>query len=992
MIRISPSLRLSVGLAFFTASVLLLGDSLGLVPNRNEAMLDARKKVCESLAVQLSLAATRSEYALVRDTVKAFVERNSDVLSAAMRTADGVIIVQAGHHSKHWTHVTDTSSTPTHVKVPVFQADKRWGSVEVSFAPHGPQGLWGMLKDSVYGLALFVAVSGFVGYIFILRRALRELDPASVIPERVKVAFDTLTEGVLILDEKEQIVLANRAFAEKIGRPVSSLIGHKAAEFNWSSPEGKLQTQELPWIKALKQGHTQTGIPLSLKLRDKETRIFSVNGSPILDNQGLKRGVLATFDDITELERKNTELSETVTKLRDSECEVRLRVEELHRLATRDPLTGCFNRRSFFDAFESLLLEAKRDKLELSCIMADIDHFKSINDTHGHAVGDEAIKFMVEILRSTSRSHDIVGRYGGEEFCILLPGLNSEEASAVAERIRIALQRESAIRFALALSFTASFGVSTLSDGAQSPKELIEKADQALYHAKKCGRNRVIRWPIDQDFEQAGDTAVDRDARGRCLAPNVVATKDQGNTDVLPLHLDEFGSLPTGLLFYDRVVYAIAHGQRYNKVSAFLSLQIEPKHPSIVDEEICKLASTRLTAILRRTDVVANLGMEKSPPMISRSRANEFGILLTELDHTDSVTWVVKRILDKLSEPVSLSGDSLYLTTSIGISVYPHDGETPEALIENAQAARERATSMGARTRYQFFSPENNERARKWMRMEDQLCRAIDNDELELLYQPKVHIATRRITGFEALVRWDHPQRGPLSPDEFIPLAENTGLIAPLGKWVLHTACRQAKEWLTHFPDVRVAVNLSAVQFHHANICREVQGTLETAGLDPRHLELEITESAIMRDADKAALTLRDLAKLGVKITIDDFGTGYSSLSYLRAFPVDSFKIDRSFLKDLLTDVRAKALYTAIAAMAKSLGLQVVAEGVETQEQLDFVRQVQCDEVQGYLISEPIPGNDATKLLMQHISGLHIRFTPRRSSIGQTRGSLESLA
>lgn len=290
MIRISPSLRLGIGLAFFTTSVLLLGDSLGLVPNRSEVMLDARKKICESLAVQLSLAATRSEYALVRDTVKAFVERNSDVLSAAMRTVDGAIIVQAGQHSKHWTDVSDTASTPTHVKVPVFQADRRWGSVEVSFAPHSPQGLWEMLKDSVYGLAIFVAVSGFVGYVFILRRALRELDPASVIPERVKVAFDTLAEGVLILDEKEQIVLANRAFAEKIGRPVSSLIGHKAAELNWRSPEGKRQTQELPWVKALKQGHTQTGIPLSLKLRDKETRIFSVNGSPILDNQGLKRG------------------------------------------------------------------------------------------------------------------------------------------------------------------------------------------------------------------------------------------------------------------------------------------------------------------------------------------------------------------------------------------------------------------------------------------------------------------------------------------------------------------------------------------------------------------------------------------------------------------------------------------------------------------------------------------------------------------------------
>ncbi|MGH8613792.1 MAG: bifunctional diguanylate cyclase/phosphodiesterase, partial [Gammaproteobacteria bacterium] len=682
------------------------------------------------------------------------------------------------------------------------------------------------------------------------------------------------------------------------------------------------------------------------------------------------RGVIATFDDITELERKNTELSETVTKLRDSECEVRLRVEELHRLATRDPLTGCFNRRSFFDAFESLFLEAKRDKLELSCIMTDIDHFKSVNDTHGHAVGDEAIKFLAELLRSTSRSQDIVGRYGGEEFCVLLPGLNSEQASAVAERIRIAVQQESAIRFASAPRFTASFGVSTLSDGAQGPKELTEKADQALYRAKRCGRNRVIRWSINQGSGTAEDTAVDGDTRGSCLATIPVATKDRGNTEMHPVHLDELSGLPAELLFYNRVVYAIAHGQRYNKINAVLSLQIDqPRHPSIAYENILTMVSSRLAGILRRTDLVENLGMEKSPPMVSRFQPNEFGILLAELDHTDSVTWVVKRILDKLSEPVSISGDPVCLTTSIGISVYPQDGETPETLIANARAARERATGMGGRTRYQFFSRESNERAWHRMLMENQLRRAIDNDELEVHYQPKVHIATRTITGFEALVRWDHPERGLLCPDEFIPLAENSGLIAPLGKWVLRTACQQAKEWLNHFPDLRVAVNLSALQFDQTNICQEVQEILDATGLEPCHLELEITESAIMRDADKAALTLRDLSKRGVKITIDDFGTGYSSLNYLRAFPVDSFKIDRSFLKDVSTDERARALYTAIAAMAKSLGLQVVAEGVELQEQLNFVRQAQCDEVQGYLISEPVPGNDVAKLLIQHISG-----------------------
>lgn len=503
MIRISPSLRISTTLALFTVSLLLVSDLLGLVPNRADTKLDARKKVCELLAVQLSMAATRSEYALVRETVRAFVERDPDVVSAAIRTADGTIMAQAGDPSWRW---TDVWLPPTWIKVPVFQGNRHWGNVAVSFIPHGASTLFGMLKDSVYGLAIFVAVTGFLGYLFVVRRALRELDPAAVIPERVKAAFDTLTEGVLVLDEKAQIVLANGAFAGKTGCSSSWLIGRKLSELDWIGPKDR----DLPWIEAPNGDRIQTGVPLRLKVQDGDLRSFSVNASLILDDQKLKRGTLVTFDDITELERKNTELHQTVAKLRDSENEVRQKAEQLHRLATRDPLTGCFNRRSFFDAFESLFQDAKRERLALSCIMTDVDHFKAINDNHGHAVGDEAIKFVAELLGSKSRSNDIVGRYGGEEFCILLPGLNREQTRVIAERIRIAVEQESAIRFASTLRFTASFGVSSLSDGAGNPKDLIEQADQALYLAKRGGRNRIICWS-DQKATHAPSTVMDCD-------------------------------------------------------------------------------------------------------------------------------------------------------------------------------------------------------------------------------------------------------------------------------------------------------------------------------------------------------------------------------------------------------------------------------------------------------------------------------------------------
>jgi diguanylate cyclase (GGDEF)-like protein len=426
--------------------------------------------------------------------------------------------------------------------------------------------------------------------------------------------------------------------------------------------------------------------------------------------------------------------------------------------------------------------------------------------------------------------------------------------------------------------------------------------------------------------------------------------------------------LPNRLLFRDRIKQAIAQGQRYKKISALLSMRIEvvkrtgePYGPE-VHHEVFKRVSQRLASILRCTDTVVVLGPDKSPPTVSRLGSDEFGILLTELEDAESVTWIVKRISDGLSAPMEVAKREVQLGTTIGISIFPYDGDTPEDLLKNANTARDHAKD--GKKRYWFHSREANERASEQICIEDRLRRAIEHEEFVLHYQPMVDVTRNRITSFEALIRWEDPHKGLIAPSEFIPVAERTGLINTIGKWVLRTACEQAKAWVeSGFPDLRIAVNLSPTQFQQRELIHEVRTILDETGLDPHHLELEITEGVIMVNIDAAILTMQELADMGVNFAIDDFGTGYSSLSYLRMFPVDSFKIDRSFLQDVFSDARCKGLYGAIVAIARSLGLKIVAEGIETHAQLAFVREMQCDEMQGYLFSKPVPAQAATDLL-----------------------------
>jgi len=491
--RVTTPVGMSLSLAVLTAGILLLGDWLGLISDSTTALLETRKRYSEALAVQLSAAAARREFDLIRMTLRAVTDGDPDVLSVGLRGTNRELVAASDAHPLLWNPSSRTRSTATHVQVPVLQGARHWGTVEVRFASpwSGEPGDW--LHGSIFGLVGFVGSVGFFTYLAFLRRTLVELNPSAVIPERVRAAFDVLPEGALIVDERERILLANGAFARTVGVRPASLVGGQVSDIGWRWGESGEARKEYPWTRALRDAQPQTGVSLRLQRGPAEVSTFIVNSAPILSPKGEVRGVLTTFDDITSLERKHTDLQRSLQQLKYRHEEIGRQNKKLQILASRDGLTGCLNRRALEERFETLFSVAKREGAELSCIMFDIDHFKSVNDRYGHDTGDRVLQRAARTLQSGTRDNEVVGRYGGEEFCLILPGLDLDQAAEVAERLRRGIESDSASARA-PVAVTASLGVASLASGAQRPSELVKQADQALYTAKEGGRNRVVRW------------------------------------------------------------------------------------------------------------------------------------------------------------------------------------------------------------------------------------------------------------------------------------------------------------------------------------------------------------------------------------------------------------------------------------------------------------------------------------------------------------------
>jgi diguanylate cyclase (GGDEF)-like protein/PAS domain S-box-containing protein len=430
---------------------------------------------------------------------------------------------------------------------------------------------------------------------------------------------------------------------------------------------------------------------------------------------------------------------------------------------------------------------------------------------------------------------------------------------------------------------------------------------------------------------------------------------------------DSLTGLPNRMLFRDRFLHSLALAHRKKEMLAMLFLDLD-RFKKINDtlghaagDRLLQAVAERLKKTLREYDTIARLG------------GDEFMILLSGVKAVEDAAKVAEKILQAIHPSFVIDGQELHITTSIGISLYPYDGQDTDTLLKNADIALYRAKDFG-RNNYQLYTASMNARAFEQLAFENSLRRALEREELFLVYQPLVDMRTKAVTGLEALVRWKGANGQVHLPDTFIPLAEDTGLIVPMGEWILRTACRQLRAWQTQgLPMFPVAVNLSARQFQQENLISEISKALVENNLQPEYLSIEITESTILKNADLAIEALRELKSMGVQICIDDFGTGYSSLSYLKRFPVDTLKIDRSFVRDCMDNADDAAIVSAIISMAHSLKLIVVAEGVETDSQLEFLRTKNCDKLQGYLISPPLPSTQLSSFLTQWSASLTVK-------------------
>ena len=502
-LRMTPAVRISLGLALFTMTLVLGVEMLGFLPDPHRAALELRKKTCESLAVYASLAVQKGDLDAIQTTMQILKQRNEDIVSAALRTSKGKVLAEVGPHALNWHNTDEDASTPTNVLVPIFKGKKRWGTFEVSFRPEEANLLLYLWEKPVVKLLVLVIPLAFIGFFLLMKKTLHHLDPSAVVPERVKVALDSLVEGVVLMDHRERIVMANKAFEKNAGEAQDVLMGKRTSDLNWTAPGSEEKVRDFPWRQAMRDGAIQAATPLTLRGRTEDVRTFMVNGAPIVDSGGKMRGALATFDDVTQLEVQNTKLQKMLNALKKSRDEVRRQNRALQVLATQDPLTGCLNRRAFFERFEMELNRARRYKNDFSCLMVDIDHFKSINDNHGHPVGDKVLQKVSSLLRECLRDSDVVCRYGGEEFCLMLPETNASGAFVTAERIRETIAGGKL----LGIEVTVSLGTASLDADTNTPAELLDKADKALYRAKTGGRNRTMAYDalIDRDPAQDAD-------------------------------------------------------------------------------------------------------------------------------------------------------------------------------------------------------------------------------------------------------------------------------------------------------------------------------------------------------------------------------------------------------------------------------------------------------------------------------------------------------
>ena len=533
-----------------------------------------------------------------------------------------------------------------------------------------------------------------------------------------------------------------------------------------------------------------------------------------------------------------------------------------------------------------------------------------------------------------------------------------DDEAAVLSREKLATEREEIAHLREDAAHLREDAAYLRESAAQAREEEAHlREDAATLREREIRAAEMMHSPSDDHIlmlQQANAHLVTATIEAHKLAEQIETAKVQ--LDHLAHH-DILTDLPNRMLLQDRLGQAIEVARRQGRQLAVMFMDLDRfKHINdslghAVGDQLLQSVAQQLVGCVRHSDTVCRQG------------GDEFLLLLPYIEHAEDVALSAQKILAALALPHRIDGHDLHISVSIGISIYPHDGQDAETLIKSADTAMYHAKGNG-RNNYKFFEQDMNARAVQRQSIEASLRRALERKEFVLYYQPKINLLSGAIVGVEALIRWQHPERGLLLPAQFVSIAEDCGLILPIGRWVLREACLQARAWLqAGLQPITVAVNTSALEFHAKDFLENIRVTLEDTRLEPRYLEFELTESVLMRDAESTDSVLHALAGLGVKLAVDDFGTGYSSLSYLRQFPIDTLKIDQSFVNQMTSNPDDAAIVSAVISMGKSLKLCVIAEGVETPEQCAFLLDQHCDESQGYYFGYPMVAEALATLL-----------------------------
>jgi diguanylate cyclase (GGDEF)-like protein/PAS domain S-box-containing protein len=799
------------------------------------------------------------------------------------------------------------------------------------------------------------------------RKALRESE------SRFRTLVETASDAILTVSDPGRILFANRAAERIFGYPVSAMIGESLTMLVPDCPplrelvplppgEGSETDAASPRVELIGKHERGHEVPLDVSigllprdgrklltviardaterkrseraLRDSEERLRTlVNNAPIvlfaLDRDGV----------VTHLEGSGLEAA----GLRPGEA-VGRSAFELYR---DYPKALEFLRRA-------LSGEALRETLEARRLIFDVE-LAPRTDLEGAVTGVIGVATNVTRQRRAERAAD----QSETRYRLLFEG-NLAGVYRTTEDGRILDCNESFAQIfgyrsrEEVLSLPAWDFYLTAEDRKTSLARLKER--KSLTNYEQCLRRKDGShvWVLEN-----GNLIEGQDGKPGIIEGTIIDITERKRAEEKVKHLafhDSLTGLPNRLLFSDRLRVGMVHANRYREKLAVLFLDIDrfkvindSLGHSIGDELLRRIAE-RVGGCIRQEDTIARLG------------GDEFTVLLPGIAKEEDAATIANKILEAVRLPFFIEHRELFITTSIGVTLYPDDGADPETLVRNADTSMYRAKEQG-RDNYQLYAPAMNSRALERLSLESRLRQALQNRELVVYYQPLIELATGQIRGAEALLRWQHPELGLVPPGDFISIAEVSGLIVPIGQWVLRTACAQASAWQKNGYPLSVAVNLSSRQFQQADLVFQVTEALQQANLSPASLDLEITESNAMQNAELSISALWDLKNLGLSLSMDDFGTGYSSLNYLKRFPIDRIKIDQSFVRDVTRDPDDAAIAAAIIAMAHSLKLTAVAEGVETEAQLEFLRAQKCDEMQGYLFSPPIPAAQFDELL-----------------------------